>query len=69
MELLKKLKQGASPHIRTPRTTAQIMTELSATGGIMLIALSFSMLDFMKVKVANMMPALIFPVLIIILFL
>lgn len=52
-----------------PYATAQIMTELSATGGIMLIALSFSMLDFMKVKVANMMPALIFPALIIVLFL
>lgn len=28
MELLSKLKNGASPHIRTPRTTAQIMTEV-----------------------------------------
>lgn len=28
MELARKMKLGASPHVRTPRTTAQIMTEV-----------------------------------------
>lgn len=28
MEMLNRLKNGASPHIRTPRTTSQIMTEV-----------------------------------------
>lgn len=46
-----------------PFVTTEIITEVSATGGIMLMALAFSMLNLIKVKVANMTPALIFPVL------
>lgn len=51
-----------------PYVTADIIREVSATGGIMLIALSLSMLDIIKVKVANMTPALIFPVIILLFF-
>ena len=48
----------------SPYVTPEIITEVSATGGIMLIALSMSMLEIIKVKVANMSPALIIPVII-----
>lgn len=47
-----------------PYVTPEIITEVSATGGIMLIALSLSMLEILKVKVANMTPALMIPVII-----
>lgn len=45
-----------------PYVTPEIITEVSATGGIMLIALSLSMLEIIRAKVANMSPALIVPV-------
>lgn len=47
-----------------PYATAQIITEVSATGGIMVVALSFTMLEILQVKVANMTPALVIPVII-----
>ncbi len=45
-----------------PYVTNEIMTEVSATGGVLLIALALSMLDIKKIKVANLIPALIVPV-------
>ena len=37
-----------------------IITELTAVGGILLIGIAFSILEIKKVKVTNMLPALIF---------
>lgn len=42
-----------------PYVTPAIIAEISATGGIMLMALALSMLELVQVKVANMTPALL----------
>jgi hypothetical protein len=40
-----------------------VVNELTAVGGLLLIGLGFSLLDIKKIKVINMMPALVFGVL------
>lgn len=49
-----------------PYITPEIMTEVSATGGVLLIALALSMMEIKQIKVANMIPALIIPIILII---
>ncbi len=40
--------------------SASIITELTATGGVLLIGLAINILDIKKLKVTNMLPSLIF---------
>ena len=40
----------------------EVVTEMSASGGILLIALSFTILGIKKIKVANLLPAIFLPV-------
>lgn len=40
----------------------QIINEMSAAGGLMLVGLGFSIMDIKKIKVVNMLPSLIFAV-------
>lgn len=46
-----------------PYMTTAMMTEMNAVGGILLIAIGLSMLDIKKMKVSNLLPALVVPVL------
>ena len=46
-----------------PYVTPEMMNEVSATGGVLLIALSLTMMEIKSVKVANLIPALFLPVL------
>lgn len=47
----------------------QLITELSAVGGVMIIAISLNMLNIKEIKVLNFLPALLFSVLFSLLFL
>lgn len=38
-----------------------VVTEMSATGGLLILALGFNMLEFKSIKVANMLPAIFMP--------
>lgn len=40
-----------------------VITEMSATGGLLILALGFNMLEFKKIKVGNMLPAIFMPLL------
>lgn len=44
-----------------PFATPEIITEMSASGGIVLMALSLTMLEIKPIKVANLIPALFMP--------
>lgn len=46
-----------------PYMSAAMMTEMNAVGGILLIAIGLSMLEVKKIKVSNLLPALVVPVL------
>lgn len=46
----------------SPFLSAAVVTEMSATGGILLIALAFTILGIKKIKVANLLPAIFIPV-------
>ncbi|MGB5822483.1 MAG: DUF554 domain-containing protein [Proteocatella sp.] len=45
-----------------PFLSSSVVTEMSATGGILLIALSFTILGIKKIKVANLLPAIFMPI-------
>lgn len=45
-----------------PYLSPEVVTEMSASGGILLIALSFTILGIKKIKVANLLPAIFLPV-------
>lgn len=47
-----------------PYLSAAVVTEMSATGGILLIALAFTILGIKKIKVANLLPAIFLPIII-----
>ncbi len=47
-----------------PYLSATVVTEMSATGGILLIALAFTILGIKKIKVANLLPAIFLPIII-----
>ncbi|MGB3368913.1 MAG: DUF554 domain-containing protein [Acidaminobacteraceae bacterium] len=40
---------------------ASVVTEMSATGGLLILALGFNMLEFKNIKVGNMLPAIFMP--------
>ncbi|WP_461206588.1 DUF554 domain-containing protein [Clostridium sp. DL1XJH146] len=40
-----------------------VITEMSAIGGLLIVALGFNMLEIKKIKVANMLPAIFIPLL------
>jgi uncharacterized membrane protein YqgA involved in biofilm formation len=42
---------------------ASVVTEMSATGGLLILALGFNMLEFKSIKVGNMLPAIFMPLL------
>lgn len=44
-----------------PYLSAVLITEMSAVGGILLIGLGLSILEIKKIKVANLLPAIIIP--------
>ncbi|MDO4711985.1 MAG: DUF554 domain-containing protein [Peptostreptococcaceae bacterium] len=46
-----------------PYATPELMTEMSASGGIVLMALSLNMMQIKQIKVANLIPALFMPIL------
>ena len=41
--------------------TAEIIAELTAVGGVLIIGLAFNILEMSKLKIANLLPALLFP--------
>ena len=45
-----------------PYLSPEVVTEMSASGGKLLIALSFTILGIKKIKVANLLPAIFLPV-------
>ena len=45
-----------------PYLSPEVVTEMSASGGILLIALSFTILGIKKIKVATLLPAIFLPV-------
>lgn len=49
-----------------PFLSSSVVTEMSATGGILLIALSFTILGIKKIKVANLLPAIFMPIILMI---
>ncbi len=60
------LYQGALTllaNVIAPYLGDAVMTEMSATGGVLLIALAMSMLEIKQIKVANLLPALVVSVL------
>lgn len=60
------LYQGALTllaNVIAPYLGDAVMTEMSATGGVMLIALAMSMLEIKQIKVANLLPALVVSIL------
>jgi uncharacterized membrane protein YqgA involved in biofilm formation len=50
---------GAS--LLKPFLNEGVITEMSAIGGILILALGISMLDIKKIKVANILPAVFIP--------
>ncbi|HQN94597.1 MAG TPA: DUF554 family protein, partial [Prolixibacteraceae bacterium] len=46
-----------------------VVDEMSAAGGLMLVGLGFSIMEIKKIKVVNMLPALVFAVVLAYLFL
>lgn len=42
--------------------TPEMITEISAVGGILIIAISLNILELKKIKIGNMLPAIILPV-------
>jgi len=41
--------------------TPEVITQMSAVGGLVIVAMGFNMLDIAKVKVANILPAIFLP--------
>lgn len=42
--------------------TPEIITEVSAVGGVLIIAIAFNLLEIKKTKIGNMLPAIILPI-------
>lgn len=42
--------------------TEEVVREMSAVGGLLIMALGFNMLDFKRIKVGNMLPAIFIPI-------
>ncbi|MFC1867339.1 DUF554 domain-containing protein [Thermodesulfobacteriota bacterium] len=41
--------------------TVEVITEMSAAGGLLIVAMGFNMLDIVKIKVGNILPAIFLP--------
>ena len=52
----------------SPYINNAVVNEMTAVGGILLIGLSFMILDIKKIKVSNMVPAILVPVVIMLLY-
>ncbi|GHU65951.1 membrane protein [Clostridia bacterium] len=48
-------------HLLSPLLTAQVMDEMSAVGGLLIIGISINLFGIAKVKVGNMLPAALLP--------
>jgi uncharacterized membrane protein YqgA involved in biofilm formation len=44
-----------------PFLTAPVISQMSAVGGLLIVAMAFNMLDVVKIKVANLLPAVFLP--------
>lgn len=51
-----------------PYLSEAVMTEMTATGGILLIGVGINILELKKIKVGNMLPAIFFPILLMLIF-
>lgn len=47
----------------SPLLNDQVIREMSAVGGLLILAIGFNLLDFPRIKVGNMLPAILIPVL------
>lgn len=41
--------------------TTEMISQMSATGGLLIVAMGFNMLEMVKIKVGNILPAIFFP--------
>ena len=41
--------------------TGPVISQMSAVGGLLIVAMGFNMLDIVKIKVANLLPAIFLP--------
>ena len=41
--------------------TGSVISQMSAVGGLLIMAMGFNMLDIVKIKVANLLPAIFLP--------
>jgi uncharacterized membrane protein YqgA involved in biofilm formation len=41
--------------------THEVITQMSAVGGLIIVAMGFNMLDITKIKVGNILPAIFLP--------
>jgi uncharacterized membrane protein YqgA involved in biofilm formation len=41
--------------------TTEVITQMSAVGGLLIVAMGFNMLEMVKIKVGNLLPAIFFP--------
>jgi uncharacterized membrane protein YqgA involved in biofilm formation len=48
--------------IIAPYLSAAVVTEMTATGGILLIGVGINILEIKKIKVGNMLPAIFVPI-------
>lgn len=53
------ITMGAS--VLKPFLTVQVISQMSAVGGLLIVAMGFNMLDMVKIKVANLLPAIFVP--------
>jgi uncharacterized membrane protein YqgA involved in biofilm formation len=44
-----------------PFLTGAVISQMSAVGGLLIVAMGFNMLDMVKIKVANLLPAIFLP--------
>lgn len=47
----------------SPLLNEQVIREMSAVGGLLIMAIGFNLLDFPRIKVGNMLPAILIPIL------
>jgi uncharacterized protein len=53
------ITMGAS--LLKPFLTGPVISQMSAVGGLLIVAMGFNMLDMVKIKVANLLPAIFLP--------
>ncbi|MFO7738333.1 MAG: DUF554 domain-containing protein [Desulfatiglandaceae bacterium] len=50
-----------SASLMKPFLTTEVITQMSAVGGLLIVAMGFNMLEMVKIKVGNLLPAIFFP--------